>query len=428
MLRFRLGLLVAVALIVALAASGWATLALFERLQRQEAEAVLQRELARAERLLREGAIGASFIDPGVGPLRLQFVANDGTVVVPAGEVALPAAEAPTWTLHQDAEVLAASTAWRLASGAEIGTIRIAYDATGAASTRRTLRTSLALAGGVIVILAGLASVAWLERELRPLARLAERAAALDPTAPHLEPTPQRDDEVGRLAAALQRSVDAIRDRQRQERDALAGVAHELAAPLTVVAGRLEALADRDPDPRVHAARDAARELLYTSQDLLTLARGEVQVPIAFHTVALADVASVVVAEYPGVTFTREDDGMVLGSPQRLKQIVRNLVRNATQAAGMASGVEVTLRRAGDVVELVVSDDGPGIAAEDLERVFDRTYTQRADAGGHGLGLHVVRELVLAHGGSVSARSTPGHGASFRVALPALESQLSDEA
>lgn len=425
MLRFRLGLLVAAALIVALAASGWATLALFERLQRQEAEALLEREVARVDRLLREGAVGASFIDPGVGPLRLQFVASDGTVVVPTGEVALPEVEETTWTQHEGAEVVAISTPWRLGSGTEIGTIRIVYDATGAASTRATLRTSLALAGGVIVILTGLASVLWLERELRPLARLAERAGALDPTAPHLEPTPQRDDEVGRLAAALQRAVDAIRERQRQERDALAGVAHELAAPLTVVAGRLEALADNDSDPRLHAARDAARELLYTSQDLLTLARGEVQVPIEFETVALADVARAVVAEYPGVTFTRDDDGVVLGSPERLKQIVRNLVRNATQATA-APGVEVRVGRADEVVELVVKDDGPGIAPEELERVFDRTYTRRANAGGHGLGLHVVRELVQAHGGDVSARSTLGRGSSFRVRLPALESQLDD--
>lgn len=428
MLRFRLGFLVATALVVALAASGWATLALFGRLQRQDAEALLQRELVRVERLLLEGTVGETFVEPGVGPLRLQFVASDGTVVIPEGERALPVASEPTWTDHEGLEVLVIAMPWRLGSGTEIGTVRLAYDATVARATRSTLRRSLALAGGAIVLVAGLVSVTWLGRELRPLAQLAERADALDPASPNFDPMPSRDDEVGRLAAALQRAVDAIRERQRQERDALAGVAHELAAPLTVVAGRLEALSDDDPDPRLHAARDAARELLYTSQDLLTLARGELQVPIEFEAVALADVAHRTVAEYPGVAFVRDDDGFVLGSPDRLKQIVRNLVRNAVQAAGSPTGVEVRVGRARDQVELEVRDDGPGMESVEREHVFDRHYTRRASAGGHGLGLHVVRELVVAHGGDVGVRSTPGMGATFRVRLPALESQLTDDA
>jgi two-component system OmpR family sensor kinase len=102
--------------------------------------------------------------------------------------------------------------------------------------------------------------------------------------------------------------------------------------------------------------------------------------------------------------------------------VVANLVTNAVQHTPPGTAVTVGLRTEGEVVELSVSDDGPGLAAEDATRVFERFY--RADPartrqhGGTGLGLSIVAALVAAHGGTVQVRTAPGQGATFVIRLP----------
>src|SRR5690606_29120160 len=119
------------------------------------------------------------------------------------------------------------------------------------------------------------------------------------------------------------------------------------------------------------------RELLHTSQDLLTLARGELKMPLELSVVSLAQVAERVCAEYPGVGCAAEGAGLVLGSPERLAQIVRNLVRNAVQAASGPARVNVVVGEDRAQVTLEVSDDGPGVDAETREHLFDRHFTKR---------------------------------------------------
>ncbi|MBW6456657.1 MAG: HAMP domain-containing histidine kinase, partial [Trueperaceae bacterium] len=210
--------------------------------------------------------------------------------------------------------------------------------------------------------------------------------------------------------------------RQQAERGALAEVAHEIAAPLTVVAGELRQLsAARPDDPRVHAARAAADELLHTSQDLLTLARGELDRAPELSVVDVAEVARGVVGAYPGVAFDADGaDARVFAQPDRLRQVARNLVRNAVQAAG-AERVRVSVA-GGAEVRLRVEDDGPGMAPEALARVFDRYVSGRA--GGAGVGLTVARRIVASFDGRIEARSEPGRGAAFEVTLPGWASQM----
>jgi signal transduction histidine kinase len=109
------------------------------------------------------------------------------------------------------------------------------------------------------------------------------------------------------------------------------------------------------------------------------------------------------------------------GDPERLAQVVTNLLTNAIQHNRPGGEVRIALEHQGGVASLTVSDHGPGISAADLPHVFERFY--RADpsrsTGGNGLGLAIVKAIVEAHGGTVEAASTPGQGATFKVRLPA---------
>jgi len=425
MLRIRLGILVMAALLTALLASALLTVALFERHQLQEMSALLERELDRVQALMSSPEIGANLLEAGTQVLTLQLVGSDGAVVVPEGDLeALPVTETPSWVTWDDRPHLVASDPWLVGSGFVIGTVRLGYDATNALAVRSNLRNSLLWAAGVIAVVAGAVALLVLSRQLRPLTQLAEEAAALEPSDPVLNLPPMRDDEVGRVGSALAGAVGAIRQHRQAERDALAGVAHELAAPLTVVAGQLEALAATQESPQLHAARDAARELLHTSQDLLTLARGELNMALELSVVPLAQVAERVCAEYPGVSFTAAGAGLVLGSPERLAQVVRNLVRNAVQAASAPAAVSVVVGETEESVTLEVSDDGPGVDEATRERLFDRHFTRRESHGGSGLGLSVVHDLVMAHGGGIEVHAGPAGGALFRVTLASLEADL----
>lgn len=436
MLRLRLGLLVAASLLVALTAAAALTLRLFGAHQESDVRALLARELERVAELMANPAVGESLLAEEGGSLLLQFVTFGGVVVAPTGEPEpLPVNQAGGWSEYQGSKVMSVSAPWTTGTGLTLGTVRLAYRGDAALATRVALRGDLTRAGLTIALVSTLVALWLLGRELRPLARLAEEASRLDPADPELALPPLRRDEVGRVGRALTQAVDAIRRRKREERDALAAVAHELAAPLTVVTGQLDVLAaDFAGEPRLAAARDAAGELLATSQDLMVLAKGGLGLRLELAVVSLADVAERVSREYVGVSFAREDDGLVLAAPERLAQVARNLVRNAVQAVGAGERVSVRVVRAPgsgstgpDDVLLEVADDGPGLSEEQRLRVFERHFTSRAADGGSGLGLSVVRYLVEAHGGSVTVASTVGAGTTFTVRLRPLEADIDDE-
>ena len=121
----------------------------------------------------------------------------------------------------------------------------------------------------------------------------------------------------------------------------------------------------------------------------------------------------------------------VLGDVDRLQQVVTNLVDNASRIAGAGGHVQVELTGEGNFAIMSVLDDGPGIPEADLPRLFDRFY--RADSsrtrtsGGAGLGLAIVRAIVIAHGGRIEAANLPQGGAKMTVTLPILHVEESDQ-
>ncbi len=425
-LRTRLGLIVLGSLLLAVAGTVVLVDQLLGRAQHDSLVDLLERDLQRVQALVAAGTLGESFVEQGAGGVRLQFVSNAGTVLLAADATdPIPLARAPVRSESGERAELVGSAAWLLPSGLTIGTIRMALDVTEADADRATLRLNLLFAGSLLAVVAGALAWGLVSGVLRPLADLARQAAAVDPARPRLARYRGPDDEVAELARALNVALEAIAERQQAERDALAEVAHELAAPLTVVAGELRQLAAvRPDDPRVRAAREAADELLHTSQDLLTLARGELDRAPDLSVVDLAAVARGVTGAYPGVAFVADgSDARVFAQPDRLRQVARNLVRNAVQAAG-AERVRVAVA-GGPEVRLRIDDDGPGLAPEALARVFDRYVSGRA--GGVGVGLTVARRIVASFDGHIDVRSEPGQGTTFEVVLPGWSSQVEAE-
>jgi two-component system OmpR family sensor kinase len=262
-----------------------------------------------------------------------------------------------------------------------------------------------------------------------PATELAPRAAAAPPLPPPGGLTRAE------FTAAMRRVEAAFLARQASEermRRFVADASHELRTPLTAVGAAADVLlrgARDDPEQvdrlarLVRAKADAMGRLV---EDLLTLARLEAGGGVAHGDVDLAvlvrDQADElrVAAPEQRVAVQAQDGVRVPGDAARLRQVLANLTENALRH-GAGGTVTIAVRRDGDGTVLTVSDEGPGIAAADQERLFDRFW--RGDGAratdGSGLGLAIVREIVAAHGGDVGVESAPGAGATFRVRLPA---------
>jgi signal transduction histidine kinase len=134
----------------------------------------------------------------------------------------------------------------------------------------------------------------------------------------------------------------------------------------------------------------------------------------------VASVLALYPAPPPGVELIREiEPGLpaVRADRDQILQVLLNLIRNAVEAMPAGGALRVTARREGDAVAVSVTDSGPGIAPEDLPRVFEPYFTTKE--GGTGLGLAIARRIAEEHGGRLDLESTPGRGATFTLRLPA---------
>jgi signal transduction histidine kinase len=221
---------------------------------------------------------------------------------------------------------------------------------------------------------------------------------------------------------------------EAQRRTLLADVGHELRTPLAVVQGNVEAILDgvHEPDrEHLESILEETRVLARLVDDLRTITQSEAG-RLALHReptdldVLVTDAVGSFEAAAAGAGVTLRvdvpDDLPILEvDPVRIREVVANLVANAirhTPRGGMVTvsgGVEGggTARR----VEITVADTGAGIDPALLPHVFDR-FAKSADSRGSGLGLAIARGLVEAHGGSITASSPPGSGATFRFSLP----------
>jgi heavy metal sensor kinase len=292
-----------------------------------------------------------------------------------------------------------------------------------------------ALVGLVVsVVLAWLVS-RWVTAPLRRLAGAAQSVAAgrYEQRVPLEGPA-----EVESLAADFNQMVQHVQATQQGQRDFVANVSHELRTPLTSIDGFAQAILDgtaADRDSQIHAAQvihEESDRLARLVDDLLDLARldaGQMtftRVPVDLNALVarVADRLSLR-AQERGVRLENEVTGLpsVSGDGDWLAQVFTNLIDNALKHTP-AGGI-VRLRGEAHAAQVLVhvEDNGPGIPAEDLSRIFERFYqvdkARRGGVGrGTGLGLAISREIVQAHGGQLTAISASGQGSRFTVQLP----------
>jgi signal transduction histidine kinase len=324
------------------------------------------------------------------------------------GEVAVP--------LLPSAGVVLLSTSL----GDQLATVRLVE--------RRFLIATLAAVGLALVL--GSAAAAVHARRIRRLERAANRIAEGhfdDPIAD------TGDDELGQLAAAFDRMRVQLSQLDTALKEFVANASHELRTPLFSLAGFLELMADEDLDEATRkeflaTTREQVDRLTRLAGDLLDLSRVDAgRLRVEQEEVPLGEVAGVLVeelrplAEATGhdLELRVENDVWALADEERVLQVARALASNALIHTPAGSHVVVTVRRAGDRALLEVTDDGPGIAAEHLDRVFDRFYrVDGAQASGSGLGLAIARELAHQMAGAVTVETRPGQTV-FSLQLPA---------
>jgi len=242
-------------------------------------------------------------------------------------------------------------------------------------------------------------------------------------------------DEIGDLTRAFNRMADGLARLEESRRQMVTDVAHELRTPLTNIRGYLEALRDGvvEPDRRItDSLYEEAMLLNHLVDDLQALSLAEAgQLRLQRQPVALADIVEQAVGAFgsraqaegnPLQIDLPDDLPLVDVDPQRIGQVLRNLLDNGLTHTSQAGQIKVTACVRDSWIEVSVRDTGSGIAAEDLPHVFERFY--RADksrsraTGGAGLGLAIAKQLVEAHGGRIEVESQVGRGTQFTFTLP----------
>jgi two-component system sensor histidine kinase MprB len=288
------------------------------------------------------------------------------------------------------------------------------------------IRFWILLVGGIGIAVAAALAAFVATAALRPVRRLTAAAETVAATGDLTERVDVHgDDELGRLAARFNTMLAALQESVGRQRRLVADASHELRTPLTAARTNVDLLREgKLPEEEQRRALDEASveldALTSLVSDLVELARGEER-KLRVEDVRLDELVEGVVdrakARAPHATFvTSLTPTNVRIDPVLLERAVSNLLDNAVKYSPEGAPIEVIVRDG----EVVVADRGPGVAAEDMPRIFDRFYRAAASRSkpGAGLGLAIVREAAEAHGGHASVESSP-KGARFTLTLPA---------
>jgi two-component system sensor histidine kinase BaeS len=312
-----------------------------------------------------------------------------------------------------------------------VGLLAAAFGLNGAAWSLRLA----ALGALAIAILAIAGAVLWVRSLSAPVAELVAAAGRIEAGDFGARVPVRGPREVRTVASAFNAMSTRLEADEARRRSFLADVTHELRTPLAVIQGQAEAIADGlYPADQAHLAPilDAVRSLELLVGDLrtlsltesgtLTLAREPVDVSLLVNETLAAFQAG---AAAGGVSLVaRVADGVpaVYVDPERVRMVLGNLLSNAIRYTPRDGSVTVQAARAGEEVRVEVLDEGSGIPAQLLPRVFNR-FVKDSGSHGSGLGLAIARDLVEAHGGSIDIASQVGGGTTVGFTLPAVDSR-----
>lgn len=343
---------------------------------------------------------------------------------------------------------------WRVLvspASSQDGWVVVASSLADVQATVQRLTLLQSIVGIVVVVIAALVGYVVVRRSLKPLNDISDVSRDIAEGDLSLRvPVAGSSSEVDQLASSFNTMVDRIETsfaaQQESESQArasegrmrrfIADAGHELRTPLTSIRGYAELIEQgAAPDPalavsRIQAEADRMGGLV---DDLQLLARLDEQRPMRMDVVNLGEVCAAAASAAEVIDPDRvisvqsvDSQTLVEGDEDRLRQVVDNLLSNAIRYSPGGSDIDVTIDTAdtptGAVVRVLVIDRGPGLSADDAQRVFDRLYRtdearSRVD-GGSGLGLSIVRSIVEAHGGEAFVKTDPGHGATFGFTLP----------
>lgn len=327
--------------------------------------------------------------------------------------------------------------------GETIGAIKVGQPLIQLDQTLHRVRRGMIVAALLGVLLAAIGGWFIAGRALRPVKRVTDAAGAIAASTGVTLPLSERiavpptGDEIAGLATTFNRMLDRVEQAFTAQRRFVADASHELRTPLAAMRGNLD-LMERQArdliatDPEVaQTVADLERENDRMSRlvaDLLALAQADAPGGLSLRRELMAlpdsidEAVRTVTSSHPGVVIDRIIGPAcpVLADPHRIAQVLVILLDNAARYS--PDDVTVGLAGQGEWVTVSVTDRGPGIAPEDLARVFEPFWrSDRARdraAGGAGLGLAIARAIAHAHGGELSATSVPGEGATFTLALP----------
>ena len=320
------------------------------------------------------------------------------------------------------------------------GIIRLMENLGDIEETLRSLRLALLLMTPAGIALAAIGGY-WLSgKALAPVDQITQRAREIEATKldQRLE-APAHDDEIGRLVNTLNHMFGRLETSFEAMKRFTADASHELRTPLATLRNTVDVILDRPRSPEEQRAAlesigEEVARLQSIVEDLLLLARADAgRLVMRREAIRLGQLAAALAATYEARVQERRIDlqvdttapGLVLGDERWLFQAVGNLLDNALKFTPEGGRVVLEVREARGTVSLAVSDSGPGLPEDNLDRIFERFFQtessrNRGANAGAGLGLAIVAWIIHAHDGTLAASNVPGGGARIQFDLPGI--------
>jgi len=314
--------------------------------------------------------------------------------------------------------------------GRQIGTLEVRFllpqkEKVFIRRSNRFLLISLLALGGIAVFL----SIVFSRKMTRPIKALTSAAAAIEEGDLRSRVGTSGNDEIGRLSDAFNRMARKLEVQEALRKKLTSNIAHELRTPISAIRGELEGMidglisADKETLKSLYAEIGRLKSILNGIEDLSQAEASSLMIrkvhlhlqPFLRNITERFRKASM--DKGVSLELSCDDDLAVGADPDKLSQIIINLLSNALKATEKNGRVWVRAMSGGDKVRIEVGDTGCGIRDSDLPFIFERFY--RASEGGLGIGLTIVKELAEAHGGKITAQSSYGKGSVFTLLIPA---------
>lgn len=327
-----------------------------------------------------------------------------------------------------------------------IGTLQVATSLVMIDNIQNVLLYVLFIGAAVSMTIAGVASWFSTKQALSPLEDVTRtalqitRADDLSRRIPYKGPP---DDEVGQLIHSFNKTLSRLENLFNTQRRFIADVGHELRTPLTVIKGNVDLLRRMQcvDEESLNGIDNEVGRLTRLVGDLLLLAQAEsgklplVKTDVELDTLVLdvLNQMNVLAKDRVNLHLGEIDQVLVCGDRDRLKQVLMNLVGNAIKYTPSGGEVVIGLCKEQNKALVTVSDNGPGIPAEDLPHIFERFYrgeksrTRSRDGKGFGLGLSIAYWIVRSHGGGIEVANNQPSGTTFTVWLPLAESNCQED-